>query len=58
MNKYFLVIFSFLSACATSRELYIDPQTGLTVYEAQCNGSTLTIGDCIKKSSGSLSLWL
>jgi len=47
----FLPAIAFLlSSCTTDRILYVD-ETGATVREARCNGSYLTIGDCLARAS-------
>jgi hypothetical protein len=44
---FFVLILSGCNIGLSNRQLYIDPQTNTAVYEATCNGTRRTIGDCI-----------
>ncbi|MBR5154705.1 MAG: hypothetical protein IKW58_03170 [Alphaproteobacteria bacterium] len=49
MKKAIVLILLFVTSCAYSRVLYMD-ENGQTVYEASCNGSALSLGDCYMKA--------
>lgn len=49
MKKISILMVLLCTACAYSRPLYTDEQ-GQMVYEASCDGSALSLGDCYKKA--------
>lgn len=50
MKKYVILLALICSACVTSRPLYTETN-GEMVYEANCDGTAFSIGDCYKKAS-------